>query len=43
MQAKDTYSSHQQTAKIGSAVALTNPEPIHITIALALLNKLLNR
>jgi hypothetical protein len=27
----------------GSAVALTNPEPMHIIITLALLNKLLNR
>jgi len=43
MQAKETYPSHQQAAKIDSAVALTSPEPIHIIIALALLNKLLNR
>jgi hypothetical protein len=43
MQARETYPSHQQAAKIHSAVAVISPEPMHIIIALALLNKLLNR
>jgi hypothetical protein len=43
MQARETYPSHQQDAKSDSAVALTSPEPMHIIIAVALFNELLNR